>query len=228
MKLEFEPIGIVRSPFKEKFGIPRQSRLAKSARAEIRLPLAKFRDAVDGLEGFSHLWIIFVFHEAGASKVRVRPPRLGGSKKVGVLASRSPHRPNPIGMSVVELDRIEKTAKELVIHVRGADLLDGTPVLDIKPYVPYADSVPRAKASWADTPRKRLAVNYSPEALKQCRHADPDGKRQLKRLISEVLRLDPRPAFQHGDADYAFRLAEFDVPGYHPEIIVVTRRVNYP
>src|ERR1700751_1009274 len=133
MKIEFEPIGYVRSPFKEKFGIPRQSRLAKSARAEIHLPLSLYRDAVDGLEDFSHLWVIFVFHKAKASKVRVRRPRLGGGKKVGDFGSRSPPRPNPIGMSVVELGQIEKTKKEVILHIRGADLLDETPVLDLKP-----------------------------------------------------------------------------------------------
>lgn len=117
-------------------------------------------------------------------------------------------------MSAVSLERIEKTAKEIVIHVRGADLLDGTPVLDLKPYVPYADSIPRARAAWAETPRKRLKVQFAPAALSQCKAADPKGTRQLKRLISEVLGLDPRPAFQRGKAKeeyYAFRLEEFDV-----------------
>lgn len=211
MKIEFEPIGVVRSPYKEKFGIPRQSRLVRSARAEIHLPLARYRDSLDGIDEFSHLWIVFVFHQAGVAKLKVRPPRLGGAKSIGVFATRSPHRPNPIGMSVVELDRIEQTSRELIIHVRGADILDGTPVLDIKPYVPYADSIPRARAGWADTPKKKLGVVFSRKALKQCREADPQGERELKRLITEVLRLDPRPAFQEGDADYAFRLAEFDV-----------------
>lgn len=213
-EFKLEAIGTVRSSFKEKFGIPRQSRLAKSARAEIRLPLAKFRDAIDGLEDFSHLWILFVFHHSTTAKVRVRPPRLGGAKKLGVFATRSPHRPNPIGMSVVELDRIERTSKEVIIHVRGADLLDGTPVLDIKPYVPYADSIPRARAAWAELPGKKLKVRFAPEAARQCRAADPEGSRKLRRLITEVLSLDPRPAFQRKkgeDASYAFRLEEFDV-----------------
>jgi tRNA-Thr(GGU) m(6)t(6)A37 methyltransferase TsaA len=217
-EFKFEPIGTVRSGFKEKFGIPRQSRLAKSARAEIRLPLSKFRDALDGLEDFSHLWVLFVFHQAMTAKLRVRPPRLGGAKKLGVFATRSPHRPNPIGMSVVELERIERTTskdlKEIVIHVRGADLLDGTPVLDIKPYIPYADSIPRARAAWADLPGKKLRVRFAPEARQQCHAADPQGTRGLKRLISEVLSLDPRPAFQRKkgeEASYAFRLEEFDV-----------------
>jgi tRNA-Thr(GGU) m(6)t(6)A37 methyltransferase TsaA len=207
-------IGIVRSSFKEKFGIPRQSRLAKSARAELRFPLARFRDAFEGIEGFSHLWVIFAFHQAGVAKVRVRPPRLGGAKKLGVFATRSPHRPNPIGMSAVELDHIEKTAQEIIIHVRGADLLDGTPILDIKPYVPYADSIPRARAAWAQQPAKKLRVRFTANAARGCKTADPDGSRELRRLISEVLQLDPRPAFQQAkneDASYAFRIEEFDV-----------------
>jgi tRNA-Thr(GGU) m(6)t(6)A37 methyltransferase TsaA len=209
--MKFDPIGFLESCFKEKFGIPRQSGLAKSAQAVIRLSAEKYRNSLDGLEGFSHIWVIFVFHEAHGSKLLVRPPRLGGAKKIGVFASRSPHRPNPIGISAVELDRIELKGKDLLIHIRGVDLLDGTPVLDIKPYIPYADSIPRALSGWADSARPRLKVSFTRTALAQCRGADPKGDRKLKQLIAEILREDPRPAFQREDADYAFRLAEFDV-----------------
>jgi tRNA-Thr(GGU) m(6)t(6)A37 methyltransferase TsaA len=220
MKIEFEPIGFVESVYKEKFGIPRQAGLVKSAQAQIVLPAAKFKDAFDGLEGFSHIWVVFVFHdlkqEAGKSawKPRIRPPRLGGAKKIGVFASRSPHRPNPIGLSVVELAGISASGPNLRIHIRGADLLDGTPVLDIKPYVRYADSVARARQGWALEKPKTIAVTFAPEALQAIRSADPKKSRHLKRLISETVRQDPRPAFQKKQTEqtlYAFRLAEFDV-----------------
>jgi tRNA-Thr(GGU) m(6)t(6)A37 methyltransferase TsaA len=223
MKFEFEPIGFVESVYKEKFGIPRQSGLVKSAQAVIRLNASQFKDAMDGLDGFSHVWVLFVFHDNAESKdesgkpkwkPRIRPPRLGGAKKVGVFASRSPHRPNPIGLSAVELTGVTVSGTHVLVHICGADLLDGTPVLDIKPYIRYADSLPRARQGWAQEKPSTLAVSFSKESLVEIRAADPKGTRQLKRLISETVKQDPRPAFQRGQsqsANYAFRLAEFDV-----------------
>ena len=165
-EFEFEPIGVVRSGFKEKFGIPRQSRLAKSARAEIRLPLAKFRDAIDGLEDFSHLWIIFVFHQADERQSPGQTPATGRGQETRRLrhALASPPEPDRNVRRRTRSDRKEHQKKS-IIHIRGADLLDGTPVLDIKPYVPYADSIPRARAAWAETPRKKLKVVCSRKAL---------------------------------------------------------------
>src|SRR5262249_50831961 len=151
------------------------------------------KTAIRALDQFSHLWIIFVFHEHGSKnwKPSIRPPRLGGAKKVGVLASRSPHRPNPIGLSVVEIASLDADAEGgPEIHVRGVDLLDGTPVLDIKPYVPYADSYPAASAGWAEEAIVRTPVEFSERAelrLKDLKHL-PD----LRSLIIEMLGLDPR------------------------------------
>ncbi len=141
----FAPIGIVRSCFREKFGIPRQPGLAPAARATLELlPPHNQPAAVRGLEDFSHVWLVFVFHGVPASRWQptVRPPRLGGNRRLGVFATRSPFRPNPIGLSVVALDRIVTGQGRVALHLSGVDVLDGTPVLDIKPYLPYADRVP--------------------------------------------------------------------------------------
>jgi tRNA (adenine37-N6)-methyltransferase len=210
-----QPIGVIESSYKEKFGIPRQSGLAKFARACLKIPHSydgqSLRHSFDGLEEFSHVWVIFLFHDLGqtAWKAKIRPPRLGGAKKTGVFSTRSPHRPNPIGISVVKLDRIEITSKETLLFVEGGDFLQGTPVLDVKPYLPYADAYPRAKASWTAKKKEKLLVRFSKQANEACKKTDP--KRNLKKLIQETIALDPRPAFQNENADYAFRLDEFDV-----------------
>lgn len=196
---EFEPIGLIRTAFAEKFGIPRQPGMVATAKGVIELRKHPFlAQACRTLEEFSHIWIIFVFHAHGARdwKPSIRPPRLGGRKKVGVLSSRSPHRPNPIGLSAVKLDRIEfDHPKGARIHVSGVDLLDGTPILDIKPYIPFADSIPDANAGWAAAPIERFSVSFTKEALTSItRHEKriPD----LKATIIEMLELDPRPASQ--------------------------------
>ena len=223
-KFEFEAIGFVQSPFKEKFGIPRQPGLVAGAVGVLKLRDEDFiKQAIREIDGFSHLWLVFVFHEHGAKnwKPSIRPPRLGGAKKVGVLASRSPHRPNPIGLSAVKLLEVRADAPggaELVIE--GVDLLDGTPVLDIKPYIPYADSIPDAKAGWAEEPIIRTPVDFSDKAVLEVAKrmaAHPD----LRRLIEEMLTLDPRPAFQKRRAPagspeaegltYGFKLFDYDV-----------------
>jgi tRNA-Thr(GGU) m(6)t(6)A37 methyltransferase TsaA len=210
-----QPIGIIESSYKEKFGIPRQSGLSKSSRACLKIPNnyggKSLRNSFDGLEEFSHIWVVFLFHELGqtAWKSKIRPPRLGGAKKTGVFSTRSPHRPNPIGISVVKLDRIEMTAKETLLFVEGGDFLDGTPVLDVKPYVPYADCYPKAKASWTAQKKPLLKVSFSKSANDALKKTDP--KKNLKKLIQETIALDPRPAFQNENANYAFRLDEFDV-----------------
>ncbi|MBX3019760.1 MAG: tRNA (N6-threonylcarbamoyladenosine(37)-N6)-methyltransferase TrmO, partial [Bdellovibrionaceae bacterium] len=167
---EFTAIAHVESPFKGKFGVPRQPALA--SRAKARLVFANdpdLRHALRGLEGFSHAWVIFVFHLHGAKKWKpsVRPPRLGGDVKMGVLASRSMHRPNPVGLSVVKIESVDLDAPEgPVIAISGHDLLDGTPVLDIKPYLPYADAVAGATSAWAEPEVPRRPVLFSPEALR--------------------------------------------------------------
>lgn len=221
---EFEPIGYLESCFKEKFGIPRQPGLVNQAQGKLKLRAdPNFKTAIRSLEGFSHLWLIFVFHEHGSRnwKPSIRPPRLGGAKKVGVLASRSPHRPNPIGLSVVALERIDLDATGgPEIHVSGVDLLDGTPILDLKPYIPYADSIPHARAGWAEDPIVRTPVEFSEQAEKSVAIRE-DKHSNLKALILEMLELDPRPAFQKRrnppsspaaqGTQYGFKLFEFDV-----------------
>lgn len=185
-----------------------------------------FRHAVRELDGFSHLWLVFVFHQHDARnwKPSIRPPRLGGAKKVGVLASRSPHRPNPIGISAVALDRIDLDAPGgIEIHLKGVDLLDGTPILDIKPYLPYADSIPTASSGWAGQAIVRVPVEFSDQALEaiRIRSTGTGGHPHLKELITGLLELDPRPAFQKRQLPpgstqaegtrYGFRILDFDV-----------------
>jgi len=195
----FAPIGLVHSCYKEKFGIPRQPGLASEARATLELETPYNRnEALTGLEGFSHIWIIFVFHEAIRDQWQptVRPPRLGGNQRVGVFASRSPFRPNPIGMSVVKLEKIECDEGRCLLHLRGADLLDGTPVLDIKPYLPYADALPEAAGGYAaDSPSKAISITFNELADAQCTELEQNGTLGLRQLIKQVLSQDPRPAY---------------------------------
>ena len=196
----FKPIGHVRSCFTEKFGIPRQPGLVPDASATIEM-LSPFdqSEAFRQLESFSHVWIIFVFHRCLQERWRatVRPPRLGGNQRVGVFASRSGFRPNPIGQSVVTLGRIETGQAGTRVHVSGVDLLDGTPVLDIKPYLPYSDSRADARAGYAaHPPDPRRAVRFSNDARATCRLLERSGYPRLGRLISDLLALDPRPGYQ--------------------------------
>lgn len=197
---QFEPIGVMRTPFKDRFGVPRQPGLAAEAKGVIKLrPDPDLKTALKSLEEFSHLWIVFVFHDHGGKgwKPSIRPPRLGGNRKVGVLASRSPHRPNPIGLSAVKLEKIDLEAEGgPEIFVGSVDLVDGTPVLDIKPYIPYADAIPDANAGWASEPIPRYAVSFSEEAEKEISLRDPHGEKNLRAMIISILELDPRPAFQ--------------------------------
>ena len=195
----FTPVGHVHSCFKEKFGIPRQPGLVSEARATLELePPYNRGEALLGLEGFSHVWIIFVFHEAIREQWRatVRPPRLGGNQRIGVFASRSPFRPNPVGMSVVKLEKVECDGGRCLLHLRGIDLLDGTPVLDIKPYLPYADALPEADGGYAaEPPSSTTLVTFSELAESQCTERERNGTLGLRQLVEQVLSLDPRPAY---------------------------------
>lgn len=195
----FNVIGVIRSCYREKFGIPRQPGLVTMQTATLELlPPYNCAEAVKGLEGFSHIWVSFIFHgvEPGKWSAMVRPPRLGGNERVGVFASRSTHRPNPLGLSVVELAGIESNERGVTLRLIGADLLDGTPVVDIKPYIPYVDSIPDALAGFATAaPQQQLAVVFSEEAEQQLA-AEAGEYPELRRLISESLAFDPRPAYQ--------------------------------
>jgi len=202
--ITLSPIGIVNSPYKEKFAIPRQPGLVNAAKATVRL-LGEVNnsDSVRELEQYSHIWLIFVFHgtQEHGWKSLVRPPRLGGNKKIGVLATRSTFRPNPIGMSVVKLDGIEVCEQDIILHISGIDLLDQTPIVDIKPYIPYSDSLPDANAGFAQTqPQDSLKVSFSEQAtqaLIRLKNEFPD----LALLIEQVLAQDPRPAYKKNKTD---------------------------
>ena len=209
-RFTFDAVGVVRSPFKEKFGIPRQPRLARHARATLEfLPPFDHPDCVRGLAGFSHVWLTFVFHQhvGRAWTPLIRPPRLGGNDKLGVFASRSTFRPNPIGLSLVELVAVEPGRLVLA----GIDLLDGTPVLDVKPYIPFSDSAAGARSELVPAPPPTLPVRWSAAAQAQlAEHARrwPD----LAALVDEVLAQDPRPAFHADPARvYGVRLYALDV-----------------
>lgn len=214
MKVQFETIGTLHSPFKEKFGIPRQAGLLPEIQSILILdePFAK-SEAWVGLEDFSHLWILTLFHAHlhREWKPSVRPPRLGGNARLGVFATRSPYRPNPIGLSVVELKGIEREGKRVSLLLVGGDFLDGTPVLDIKPYIVYADALPEARSSFASSaPEAALDVHFDEDALQVCRRHRPEN---LESMIHGMLALDPRPAYRQKEEDgnYAFRLLEYDV-----------------
>jgi tRNA-Thr(GGU) m(6)t(6)A37 methyltransferase TsaA len=195
----FTPIGTIHSPFKEKFGIPRQPGLMPSAEARLELLPPYDRDeALRGLEAFSHLWIIFVLHGIEREEWRptVRPPRLGGNERVGVFATRSTHRPNPIGLSVVELTGIVRESGRLFLELRNVDLMDGTPVLDIKPYVAYADHVAQARSGFAPDAPSAMEVHFSAQAEQRCAELALRYP-HLRHFIGEMLRLDPRPSYQN-------------------------------
>lgn len=204
MALHLEPIGLVRTCFKEKFGIPRQPNLTEHAPGMLEFfPEFARPEAVRGLELFSHIWLIFVFHKAvkkdGKWSSMVRPPRLGGNKKVGVFASRSPFRPNPIGMSCVRLDKIESTDKGPVLHLTGVDILDQTPVLDIKPYLPYSDRLDTARDGFAPAPdMKTCRVDFSDTAATQIREREKIIP-NLPAIITQMLENDPRPAYSNAE-----------------------------
>ncbi|MFK3773521.1 tRNA (N6-threonylcarbamoyladenosine(37)-N6)-methyltransferase TrmO [Pseudomonas sp. NPDC089406] len=210
MQHSVSPVGIVRSCFKEKFAIPRQPQLAPAARGVLELlPPFDQGDAVAGLEQVSHVWLLFLFHQALEDKPRlkVRPPRLGGNKSMGVFATRATHRPNGIGQSVVRLEGVEPGR----LLLSGIDLLDGTPVLDIKPYVPYADSVADATNQMADGAPQPIAVHWSDSALPQAReHALRLGE-PLVELIEQCLAQDPRPAYQVPPPERVYGVRFWDV-----------------
>jgi tRNA-Thr(GGU) m(6)t(6)A37 methyltransferase TsaA len=210
------PIGTLETCFTEKFGAPRQALMVGEARGVLKLrPEPSFREALRGLETFSHVWVIYVFdrHIGKPWRPTIRPPRIGGPKRVGVLASRSPHRPNPIGLSAVKLDRIDYDGRGgIEIHLSGVDILNGTPVLDIKPYLPYADLLADAHSGWAQGEIERYPVEFPPEI--PC-------PSHLRGLVTQMLEWDPRPRPQRETMPFhdptsegrrfAFRVSTVDV-----------------
>ena len=192
--VQMQVIAKIRNDYSQKFGIPRQSGLVDSVISRIVFtPEFRIDDALRGIEGFSHLWLIWQFSENVRSSwsPTVRPPRLGGNTRLGVFATRSPFRPNGMGLSSVKLLGTEKTAEGTVLLVAGADLMDGTPIFDIKPYIPYCDSHPDATGGFTDTAGDfLLAVDFPGELL--CKL--PADKRAA---VMEVLSHDPRPSYQN-------------------------------
>lgn len=207
--MDINPIAYIRTEFPEKFGIPRQSGLADNLRARIIFePEYRNQDAVRGLEGFSHIWLIWEFSANRRScwQSTVRPPRLGGNVHMGVFATRSPFRPNPLGLSCVKLERIDMDDREgPVIHVRGADLMDGTPIYDIKPYIKYSDSRPHAICGYVDDLPERTLKVVLPE---ECSSLIED-KTVIPALV-ETLSLDPRPSY-HDDPERVYGLSFADL-----------------
>ncbi len=204
--MEIKPIAYIHTEFPEKFGIPRQSGLAKGLRGRIIFePEYRNPDALRGLEGFSHIWLIWEFSANRTTaqwQPTVRPPRLGGNTHLGVFATRSPFRPNPLGLSCVEIDGIDLFAEEgPVITVKGADLMDGTPIYDIKPYIRYADSRQQAVCGYVDTLEERSLKVVFPLEL-----SEKIEDTSLIPSLVETLRLDPRPSY-HDDPERIYGLS---------------------
>ena len=213
-------IGYMNSPYLEKFGIPRQPNLVQvESYIEMEVP---FNDAsaFEGIEEFSHLWLVWQFHdnknqqEQTKFRPQVRPPRLGGNKKIGVFATRSMYRPAPIGLSVVQLKSVKKIGKSIRVYVTGSDLLHGTPIIDIKPYIQYSDAVLQAESGYAqDEPERKVVVwKDVAEQQKQDLMEHQILKNQMIDELEQVLSLDPRPAYQNNpERIYKMKFAQMDI-----------------
>ena len=229
-EISFKVVARIRSDFPDKFGIPRQSGLLKNLRSTIVFePEFRIADALRGLEGFSHLWLLWIFSEnvRDTWKPTVRPPRLGGNTRLGVFATRSSFRPNPIAMSCVKIEKINLTGEGAPsIEVSGADLMDGTPIVDIKPYLPYADSVPEAAGGFAEAVRfNKLEVSFADGVFAPGSDAAAFPE-QKKAALIELLSEDPRPAYQRSaDRIYGIRFAgfeiKFQVQGDHLTVVAI-------
>lgn len=206
--ISLQPIGVIRSPWKEKFGIPRQSGLARDIESHVELDRERVpSEALRGLEGVSHVWLLCWFHASASEgwRATVRPPRLGGVQRLGVFATRSPHRPNPISLSLVRLLGVEDRR----LRISEADLLDATPVLDIKPHLPWAEQPEHARCEWAQAAPQMLAVRFTASAESSiAAHGEPE---LLRRVIEQSLACDPRPARQRDDPSRSFAVALLDV-----------------
>lgn len=212
-------IGIMKSPYKEKFGIPRQPNLVQ-VESYIDM-LEPYNDllAFEGIETFSHLWLLWQFHDNKNQqqtkfRAQVRPPRLGGNQKIGVFATRSMYRPSPVGLSVVQLKQVKKVGKAVRVYVTGSDLLDGTPILDIKPYIQYSDAVMEAQSGYAQDEPERKQVVWTEQAAVQKQQLLQQHKISAQMLseLEQVLSLDPRPAYQEDETRlYKMHFANIDV-----------------
>lgn len=218
--LTITPVGIIHTPFKEKFGIPRQSGLVEEAIGTIEL-IGSYNspEAVRDIENFGHLWLIFAFsqNEVGKWSPTVRPPRLGGNKRVGVFASRSPFRPNPLGLSLVKLVEVYKEGSKIYLKVSGVDLLDQTPIYDIKPYLPDIESIPHSDHSWRQGMDHQVEIEIQFSEYAQIQLDKRSDGKEVQALITNLLRQDPRPGhLRDGKNDelkntFAMKLLDFDL-----------------
>ena len=216
------PIAVIKTDFKEKFGIPRQSGRSPSSLARIEFLPTFSKDAFREIEGFSHLWLLFDFSACPKDQWSelVRPPRLGGNKKVGVFASRSPFRPNGIGLSSVKLESVEHTDQGTVLTVSGADLLDGTPIYDVKPYLPLTDLHQEAKGGYSDEfCSYKLQVDFPTALLEKI----PKEKRSS---LIECLQDDPRPSYQQDAREYGMAFADFNIKFMVKENVLIVTEIE--
>lgn len=217
-------IATIKSGFPSKFGIPRQSGLVKNLPATIIFePEFRNPDALRGLEGFSHLWLIWKFSQSSESNsLTVRPPRLGGNTRLGVFATRSPYRPNPIGLSCVKIESIEQTEKYgMVINILGADLMDGTPIYDIKPYLPHSDCITDAVGGFSDKVKDyRLKV----EIADQIREG---FDKQFIETVTEILANDPRPSYHHDpERIYGFPYSGYEIKFRVDNDLIIVKSID--
>jgi tRNA-Thr(GGU) m(6)t(6)A37 methyltransferase TsaA len=226
--MTLQPIGLIETPFDEKFGVPRQSMMIKEAKGVIRLNQdPRYLDAIKELSSFSHIWVLFLFHKSGAWHPLIDTPRVL-DHKIGVFATRSPHRPNSIGMSCVKLDKVEVSLDgKIEVHVSGVDILNGTPVLDIKPYISYADVMTDATSGWIDSEIESYPVEFSSDSL-----AALEKSQELKPIIEQMLALDPRPTSQkrahplrNSNHPFAFRIKNLDIHWHAAEGRVIVDRI---
>lgn len=209
-EFSFSAIGFIHSCYPQKFGIPRQAGLSPSAQSTIMIQKPFNRiEAFESLSSASHIWVQFVFHANSRQswKPKVKAPRLGGNKSISVFATRSPVRPNPIGLSAVKLESINYQNGELSLLISGGDFLDGTPVLDIKPYIPYCDHIDDAHNDFAEAPPKVMHIEFSEQVEKAMASATIDN---FKEIIRETLALNPAPQYQNQDTARRYALALFD------------------
>lgn len=214
---EINAVAICRTPYKQKFGIPRQPGLVDVKGYVELVPELNSLDAIRGIEQYSHLWLLFSFHEnlSQGWKTTVRPPRLGGNEKLGVFATRSTFRPNGIGQSVVKLHGVVQRKGKVCLEISGMDLLDGTPIIDIKPYIPFSDAIEGARGGIAQLAPELMAVEFSDLALSQIQHFSQQPQYEnLHSLINSVLAQDPRPAYKKAKQDpkiYQVALYDLDI-----------------
>ncbi|GLS82698.1 tRNA (N6-threonylcarbamoyladenosine(37)-N6)-methyltransferase TrmO [Paraferrimonas haliotis] len=224
-----EPIAVCTTPYSQKFAVPRQPGLVTAANGVIEL-LEGYNnpDLVRGIEQYSHLWLTFVFDKTLEQGWRptIRPPRLGGNQRIGVLASRSPFRPNGLGQSVVKLEKVEISGTNVKLHISGMDLVNQTPVIDIKPYIPYSDAVASATAGMAQQKPTLVKVEFSSEVNEQMALLNSSDYPQLPLLIKQIIEQDPRPAYKKGQTDqkiYTMTLFDLEISWrYHNECAKVT------